>query len=418
MATSDASLRELLRIFSSRFTEDRCVQTASSLTFTTLIALVPMITVALSVASAFPGFESLLWTLRDFVVTNMLPESVSAISAYARQFSENAAHLTIVGVTVLGVTALLLTLTIDHAFNSIWRVSRPRPLLRRVLLYLTVLTVGPLLIGASLSLTSYLLTLSLDVLGELPAMKHAVLRFVPLVLTTLAFALLYLTVPNCPVLKRDALAGGIAAGAAFEVMKHAFGFYITHFPAYKLVYGAFAAVPIFLLWVYLSWLIVISGAVLVAVLPEWRGLAPPALRVPGSDFVDGLRVLKTLWLARASGEAVPHSKLDRDVKCRGARLDGILDTLVAAAWVARSKSGGWVLNRDAAAIKVEDVYRQFVFRAPAAGPGYGSDAQLASLVAGISTRISTEMQMSLADVFADPGEYAHAVEHVPEARRA
>ena len=418
MATSDASLRELLRIFSSRFTEDRCVQTASSLTFTALIALVPMITVALSVASAFSGFESLLWTLRDFVVTNMLPESVSAISAYARQFSENAARLTIVGITVLGVTALLLTLTIDHAFNNIWRVSRPRPLLQRVLLYLTVLTVGPLLIGASLSLTSYLLTLSLDVLGELPAMKRAVLRFVPLVLTTLAFALLYLTVPNCRVLKRDALAGGIAAGAAFEVMKHAFGFYITHFPAYKLVYGAFATVPIFLLWVYLSWLIVISGAVLVAVLPEWREPATRALRVPGREFVDGLRVLKTLWLAHASGAAVPHSRLQHDVKCGGAPLEAILDTLVAAAWVARSESGRWVLNREASAIKVEDVYRLFVFRPAAYQSECNLDAELASLVAGVSTRISAQMQMSLEDVFANSAEYANAVESGPEARLA
>jgi membrane protein len=418
MATSDASLRELLRIFGSRFTEDRCLQTASSLTFTTLIALVPMITVALSVASAFPGFDSLLWTLRDFVVTNMLPESVSAISAYTRQFSENAARLTIVGVTVLGVTALLLMLTIDHAFNKIWRVSRPRPLLQRVLLYLTVLTVGPLLIGASLSLTSYLLTLSFDVLGELPAMKHAVLRFVPLLLTTLAFALLYLTVPNRRVLKRDALAGGIAAGAAFEVMKHAFGFYITQFPAYKLVYGAFAAVPIFLLWVYLSWLVVISGAVLVAVLPEWREPSTRALRGPGSDFLDGLRVLKRLWVARANGGAVPHSDLRRDVKCPAVRLDAILDMLVAAAWVTRSGSAGWVLTREAAALKVEDVYRQFVFRLPAHELECVSDPELALLVAHISGRVTQHMQMSLDEAFGSQAGCANPVDAVPETRPA
>jgi membrane protein len=311
---------------------------------------------------------------------------------------------------MLGVTALLLTLTIDHAFNSLWRVSRPRPLLQRVLLYVTVLTVGPLLMGASLSLTSYLLTVSLDVLGELPAMKHAVLRFVPLVLTTLAFALLYLTVPNRRVLKRDALAGGIAAGAAFEVMKHAFGFYIIHFPAYKLVYGAFAAVPMFLLWVYLSWLIVISGAVLVAVLPQWREPARLALRAPGRDFGDGLRVLKTLWLAQARGEAVPEAKLQRGLQCGHARLDAIIDSLVAAGWIARSQSGGWMLNREPSGIRVDDVYRRFVFDAAQNPSECSSDPEVAALVAEISTRITAYMQLSLDDVFAAPAQRANAAE--------
>jgi membrane protein len=215
-------------------------------------------------------FKSLLGQLRSFVMNNMLPESVDAISIYAEQFSENAARLTAVGIAFLGVTALLLMLTIDHAFNAIWRVSRPRPLLQRILVYWTVLTVGPMFVGASLSLTSYLITLSFGMVDEVPGMEFAVLRFAPVVLTTTAFALLYFTVPNCPILKRDALTGGIAAGAGFEVMKHGFGFYVTHIPTYKVIYGAFAAVPIFLLWIYLSWLIVIGGAVLVAALPEWR----------------------------------------------------------------------------------------------------------------------------------------------------
>jgi len=269
----DAPLTYLLRILGRRFVEDRCMQVASSLTFTTLLALVPIITVALTVVSVFPVFGSLIKHLHNFVVHNLLPQSVDAITTYTRQFSENAANLTVVGVVFLGVTALLLMFTIEGEFNDIWRVSRPRPILRRVLVYSTVLTIGPLCIGASLSLTSYLITLSLGLVEEVPGMRAALLRFVPLVLTSVAFALLYFTLPKCPVLKRDAATGGIAAGAGFEVMKHGFGFYVTHFPTYKVVYGAFAAVPIFLLWIYLSWLIIIGGAVLVAALPEWRGRA-------------------------------------------------------------------------------------------------------------------------------------------------
>ena len=271
MVMNHAPLTSLLRVLGRRFIEDRCMQVASSLTFTTLLALVPIVTVALTVVSAFPVFGSLIEQLHDFVVQNLLPESVDVITTYAQQFSKNAAHLTAVGVVFLGVTALLLMFTIEGEFNDIWRVSRPRPLLRRVLVYSAVLTIGPLFIGASLSVTSYLITLSLGLVDEVPGMQSALLRFVPLVLTSAAFALLYFTMPKCQVLKRDALTGGIAAGAGFEVMKHGFGFYVTHFPTYKVVYGAFAAVPIFLLWIYLSWLIILGGAVLVAALPGWRG---------------------------------------------------------------------------------------------------------------------------------------------------
>ncbi|MEK7877947.1 MAG: YihY family inner membrane protein, partial [Pseudomonadota bacterium] len=254
---------------------------ASSLTFTTLLAVVPVVTVALTVVSAFPVFGSLLEQLHKFVVQNMLPRSVDTLTTYAQQFSENAAQLTAVGVVILGVTALLLLFTIEGEFNVIWRVSRARPLLRRVLVYSTVLTIGPLCIGASLSVTSYLITLSLGLVDEMPGMRSALLRFVPLVLTSAAFALLYFTLPRCPVLKRDALTGGVAAGAGFEIMKHGFGFYVAHFPTYTVVYGAFAAVPIFLLWIYLSWLIIIGGAVLVAVLPEWRERAGQPQPMPG-----------------------------------------------------------------------------------------------------------------------------------------
>lgn len=270
MVIKNAPLIDLLRILGRRFIADRCMQVASSLTLTTLLALVPVVTVALTVASAFPVFGSLLEHLHKFVVKNMLPRSIDAIMTYTQQFSANAAHLTAVGVVFLGVTALLLMFTIEGEFNVIWRVSRPRPLLRRVLVYSTVLTIGPLFIGASLSVTSYLISLSLGLVNEVPGMRSALFRFVPLVLTSAAFALLYFTLPKCPVLKRDALTGGIAAGAGFEVMKHGFGFYVTQFPTYTVIYGAFAAVPIFLLWIYLSWLIVIGGAVLVAALPEWR----------------------------------------------------------------------------------------------------------------------------------------------------
>jgi membrane protein len=405
MQIKSAPLTDLVRIFGRRFVEDRCIQIASSLTFTTLLALVPIITVALTVVSAFPVFESLIRHLRRFVVNNIVPEAVTSITTYAAQFSENATQLTAVGIAFVALTALMLMVTIDSAFNDIWRVSRPRNLLQRILVYWMVLTVGPLFVGASLSLTSYLIRLSLGLIDNPPGLGLLILRIASLVLTSVALALLYWMVPNRTVLKRDALFGGLSAGVCLEAMKQGFSFYIAHFASYELVYGAFAAIPVFLLWIYLSWLIVIGGAVLAALLPEWRERAGQSEPVPGSDFFDALQVLKVLWRAHGTGTIVSISNLHPAVKVRVDHLEEILATLSGAGWVAHSGADGWLLARDAAAIKVEDIYRLFVFHTDAHVPARHASAELDALVYEISTRIGSHLQMSLEQLFAqtEPG---------------
>lgn len=405
MQIKSAPLTDLVRIFGRRFVEDRCIQIASSLTFTTLLALVPIITVALTVVSAFPVFESLIRHLRRFVVNNIVPEAVSSITTYAAQFSENATQLTAVGIAFVALTALMLMVTIDSAFNDIWRVSRPRNLLQRILVYWMVLTVGPLFVGASLSLTSYLIRLSLGLIDNPPGLGLLILRIASLVLTSVALALLYWMVPNRTVLKRDALFGGLSAGVCLEAMKQGFSFYIAHFASYELVYGAFAAIPVFLLWIYLSWLIVIGGAVLVALLPEWRERAGQSEPLPGSDFFDALQVLKVLWRAHRAGAVVLVSSLHPAVKVRIDHLERILAMLSGAGWVARSGADGWLLSRDAATIKIEDLYRLFVFNTGAHVPARHASAELDALVYEISTRIGSHLQMSLEQLFAqtEPG---------------
>ena len=395
MVIKSAPLTDLVRIVWQRFIEDRCVQIASSLTFTTLLALAPIITVVLTIVSAFPVFESLIENLQRFLIHNIMPESVSAITTYAAEFSDNATQLTAVGIAFVAVTALMLMITIDRAFNSIWRVSRPRSLLQRILVYWTVLTIGPLFVGASLSLTSYLIRLSLGLIDNPPGVGLLMLRFVSLALTSIALGLLYWTVPNRRVLKRDALLGGISAGICLEAMKQGFSFYIAHFPTYKLVYGAFAAVPVFLLWIYLSWLIVIGGAVLAALLPEWRERAGQSQPVPGSDFFDALQVMRKLWRAHHTGGIVTLSSLHPAVKVRIDHLEQILATLSGAGFVTRAGADGWVLSHDAATIRIEDIYRLFVFRADALVPARHTSSELESLVYEISTRIGDTLQMSL-----------------------
>lgn len=399
MEIKSAPLTDLVRIFGRRFVDDRCMQIASSLTFTSLLALVPIITVALTVVSAFPVFESLIHHLQRFLMNNIVPQSLASVTTYAAQFSENATQLTAVGVAFVALTALVLMITIDSAFNAIWRAARSRNFLQRILVYWMVLTVGPLFVGASLTLTSYLIRLSLGLIDNPPGVGFLMLRFVSLLLTSVALALLYWTVPNRPVLKRDALVGGISAGICLEAMKQGLSFYVTHFATYEFVYGAFAAIPVFLLWIYLSWLIVIGGAVLTALLPEWRQRASQSQPVPGGDFFDALQVLKVLWRAHRSGAVVLVSSLQPAVKASVDQLEKILATLAGAGWIARAGADGWLLACDAAAIKVEGIYRLFVFNTGAHVPARHASAELDLLVYEISTRIGGHLQMSVEQLF-------------------
>jgi membrane protein len=392
-------LVDLARIVARRFNEDRCMQIASSLTFTSLLALVPMVTIAVTVIAAFPVFGSVTAALQTFILQNLVPASAESVATYTQQFSTNAAKLTAVGIAFLVVTSIMLLLTIDRAFNDIWRVKRPRPVVQRVLVYWTLITVGPVLIGASLTLTSWLVGQAVGLVRGLPGAGVALLSVVPVVLTAIAFALLYIAMPNRRIAPRDALVGGLIGGVAFELMKRGFAVYVSYFPTYTLVYGAFATIPVFLLWVYLSWLVVIFGAVVVAALPEWRDAAGQRHPAPGSDFFDALQILKILWRAHHAGSPVTLKALLGAATVRIENVERILDTMVDAGWVRRTLPSGWVLHRDASTVTVQDVFGVFVFRAEAHRPGREADPALEALVHEMGERMSESTRLTLSDLF-------------------
>src|SRR5688572_28905149 len=234
MLSSRTRFAELARTIVRRFYDDRCMQIASSLTFTSLLALVPIITVALTVITAFPVFGEVTAALQTFLLENMMPASADTVFSYTQKFTQNAAKLTTVGIVSLFVTSVMLLLTLDGAFNAIWRVKRPRPIVQRVLVYWMLLTVGPVLIGASLSLTSWLVSQAVGLVHSVPGAGRVLLTIVPIMLTATAFSLLYVAMPNRRIRLKDAITGGLLAAIGFEVMKRSFALYVANFPTYTL----------------------------------------------------------------------------------------------------------------------------------------------------------------------------------------
>ncbi|MEN6585398.1 MAG: YihY family inner membrane protein [Sulfuricella sp.] len=396
-----AQLSELfgfLRFLARRFDEDRCVQIASSLTYTTLLSLVPLIVIALTVITAFPAFSGLMTQLKIFLLTNMVPEVAGKIiTVYMQQFSEKAARLTAAGIAALAVTALMLMLTIEHAFNLIWRVRTQRPLLQRILTYWAVLTLGPLSVGASLSLTSYLVSYSLGYVESIPELGVVVLKVVPVVITIAAFSLLYLAVPNRYVPVKHALAGGLVAGLGLELMSRGFTAYILHFSSYTLVYGAFASMPVFLIWIYLSWLVVVAGAVVAASLSYWRGGAWRIERTAGQNYFDALRVLRALRRAQQRGAASSLQLLRQETGLALGELEDILRQLRDASLVERTARQGWILARNAADISLADVFRLFVFWPESSVPE-NDELPLLELAQRASGHINEALSGSLEDL--------------------
>jgi membrane protein len=270
-----------------RFFGERCAQTAAALSFSSLLGLVPLIAVAVAIITRFPFASGLSDALEKFLLANLLPDKAGAIVAkYVAQFAHKAERVQWIGAALLGITALVQMLTIEHAFNAIWRVREKRPLLRRLAFHLLALLLGPALFGGSLAAITFVASVSLGFFDEPMWFDAAFFRGLSFVFTVGMFALLYWAVPAKPVSRVHAVIGGIFAAAGFGLMQRLFSLYIANFPAYTVIYGAFAAIPIFLLWLYLSWGVILIGALVVAELP---GSATSGQRTQRSQRGSGSR---------------------------------------------------------------------------------------------------------------------------------
>ena len=325
-----------------RFRDERLALTAAGLTFTTLISLVPLVTVMLALFSAFPMFSTLQDSLQRYLLQTLIPDTIARpVMAFITQFSNRASRLGIVGLVALVFSAVALMLTIDRTLNAIWRVRVHRPIAQRILVYWAAVTLGPLLFAVSLAATSFAVTASRGMLGDMPRGFGIVVSVVEFVVESVGVAALFHYVPHTFVRWRHALLGGIFVAIGLVALKRGVTYYFAAVPTYAMIYGAFATVPIFLVWIYVSWIIVLLGAVIAAYAPlvgkqmgDWKD-------APGRQFHLALNMLREFAMARgAERRGLRSDELAEATHTNPLQTEPVLDRLVALGWVGKLEERG------------------------------------------------------------------------------
>lgn len=340
--------RQIVRQFGEHGLMDR----AASLTYTTLFAVVPLMTVTYTILSVMPDFEGVGTRFQDYLFRNFVPESGIVIQERLADFSDQARNLTVAGLVILGLSAFMLLVNIEKAFNAIWNITEPRRGLQRFLVYWGVLTCGPPLVVGGILISSYLFSLPLIAEVDTFGARDTLLGYLPILLSTVGFTVLYAAVPNCYVPLRFAFMGGLLTMAAFEIAKQIFAWGVAN-SNMQIIYGTFAAVPLFLAWLFLVWALVLSGAIIV------RTLSLP--RDPLDDsgeplLVRCIRVLKLLREAHQQGRTVDEAEIESAVAMRFVDRDRIFRVLNALDLIAHADDGGLMLARDLRGVTLLDLY--------------------------------------------------------------
>jgi membrane protein len=393
-ALSWYEVRDMFLFARRRLREESLQQVAGSLTFTTVFALVPLLTIALAIFTTFPMFQALRQGLEAYFVQSVMPKQIATpILNNLTMFAAKATRLSAVGAVALVLTSVAMMGTIERVFNRIWRVKAERSWARRILVYWAILTLGPVLVGVSLSMSTHVYMATSDLVGAVPVLGAIVYAVLSLAVTAAAFTLMYVVVPNRLVDWRDALWGGLMAALFFELAKRGFAVFITKFPTYSRIYGTLAALPLFLLWIYLSWMITLVGALFTAALPVVKYERWWHEAVPGGAFVDAMAILKVLHVAAECGDTalVNAGNIRLRTRLGFDELDVLLDRMLAQGWVGKVKAeapprvewrkrvsegaDNWVLLANADKLTLAEVYRLFVFGGMPVNSGVSGDSE-------------------------------------------
>ncbi|MFC0338650.1 tRNA-processing RNAse BN [Kushneria avicenniae] len=394
--------RALIKLV-KRFNAHDGLQTAASLTYTTLFAVVPLTTVVYSLFAAIPEFQDAGDRIQQFVFQQFVPETGQTILDTLREFTQQARGLTMVGVLFLLVTSILMMMTVESALNRIWGVRHNRHGLMGFLVYWAVLTLGPILIGSGFLLSSYLasmtvLTSAASWLGG----SDFILHFLPPMLSFLAFWFIYITVPNARVRFKHAAAGALLVSVSLELAKWGFSIYVTNFPSYQILYGAFAAVPLFLLWIFLSWFIILMGAELSA----WLGETQHADWRRWPLFWQALGMLTLLHERQASGEGALSASNAR--KRLGGHYHKLLNVLSRQGWVVISDEDEWVLARPLETLTLSEVVAGLPWTMPEQYRPPQGYSRVADIMRAAQQRYHDALDVSMSSALTENAEDRHA----------
>ncbi|GGY65768.1 UPF0761 membrane protein [Cellvibrio zantedeschiae] len=347
--------RRFLTLAYSLYDEKDCQKSAGSLTYMTLFAIVPMLTVCYSMFSLIPAFQSVGDQFQALIFSQLLPGNEQVIAKYLSDFSQQARKLTAFGIVFLMVSAYFMLKNIEQNFNNIWNVTRARRGVANFLLYWAILSLGPLLLGLAVFMKTYLIALRTFV-GHYESLSFMdfVFEWLPWLLTAAAFTLLFVAVPNCKVRFKHAAIGGAVTLVVFELIKFAFSFMVTH-SNFKLIYGAFAVVPLFLLWINASWMVILGGAVLV------RSIELFQVNLRDRAYPDFFACLLVLWQfhqASDKGNSVANHEL-LNMGLSSLQWQRIREALLANNVIVSTQLNEFVLRRDLARLTLNDV-RAFV----------------------------------------------------------
>ncbi|MBV9523027.1 MAG: YihY family inner membrane protein [Alphaproteobacteria bacterium] len=398
-----------------RFIADGCLTGAGALSYTTLVSLVPLVAIVTAIFSAFPIFSEERQRFLGVLMQYFVPAVGQEAAYWFSYFAQIAARTTAVGVVALVVTSILLLVTIEDQLHAIWRVRTARPWLQRILIYWALLTLGPILTGMSLSLSTYFETAAATAGFDPAALEqaaapwlHRVAQIVPFLLEAVTCTLVYALIPNCTVRWREALVGGLVAAVAIELLKIGFALYIARISSYQTIYGAVAAIPIFLLWMYISWAAVLFGAVVSAALPQWRvDLGEKRVTAEGRHLGVCLALLAELEESARDGGTRASPELALRLDLAASAVDDHLAPLQKASFVAATTDGGWVLARALASATLADLYRALDL--PVAGGWRIRDAETAwqrrvlPAMKRVAAAEDAAMRIPLAELLDAPG---------------